>query len=150
MRSISKAPEPEAYNQDNDLAPPTADEAAATAAGRFVKIQEDFVNTLDRIDKQLKRQIYALEEAGIITLRSASDQQPGADGEGGVGGRAKGITARLDPDGVGRYGSLDVGRLNMASSTAERDMESELWKRARGLLEAVTVERAVGGDRMQE
>jgi hypothetical protein len=38
---------------------------------------------------------------------------------------------------MGRYGGLDVGQLNMASSTVERDMEGELWRKAREELGAV-------------
>ncbi|KAK3359898.1 mediator complex, subunit Med11 [Lasiosphaeria hispida] len=154
LRSIAKPPESESSpNSENS---PLAMTSAIAAITNFKDIQNDFINTLDRIDKQLKRQIYALEEAGIITLR-ASDQQAGAEGggaagggDGGGGGRAKEIVARLDPDGVGRYGSLDVGQLNMASSTVERDMESELWAKARGQLSNVAAERASGADRMQE
>ncbi|KAK0719869.1 mediator complex, subunit Med11 [Lasiosphaeris hirsuta] len=154
LRSVAKPPESESSpNSENSSMAMTS---AITAITNFKDIQNEFINTLDRIDKQLKRQIYALEEAGIITLR-ASDQQSGAEGggatgggDGGGGGRAKEIMARLDPDGVGRYGALDVGQLNMASSTVERDMEGELWAKARGQLSNVAAERASGADRMQE
>ncbi|KAK0635735.1 mediator complex protein-domain-containing protein [Bombardia bombarda] len=124
----------------------------ANAASAFSSIQDEFINTLDRIDKQLKRQIYALEEAGIITLRAASDALP-TENDVGPGGRAKVVAALLDPDGVGRYGAFDVGRLNMASSTVERDMEAEQWRRAREHLARVVENRSGGGDggdRMQE
>lgn len=53
------------------------------------------------------------------------------------------VAARLDPDGVGRYGNLDVGRLNMAIDTVERDMERELWARAREHAERVAREKGV-------
>ncbi|KAK3685810.1 mediator complex protein-domain-containing protein [Podospora appendiculata] len=152
LRSIVQPP-PAAPSESDDE--PLHQRAAAEnpALADFTAIQDSFLTTLDRIDKHLKRQIYALEEAGIITLRGGpSDQQPGAvagvadgGGDGQVGGRTKGITARLEPDGVGRYGTLDVGRLNMASSTVERDMEGELWRRAREHLEGVSARREGGG-----
>ncbi|KAK4157509.1 hypothetical protein C8A00DRAFT_29511 [Chaetomidium leptoderma] len=151
----------------------------------FTTAQSSFFNTVDRIDKHLTRQILALEEAGIITLRNtgggvegqqlqggggeqpgSSQQQqqqqqqlggevPGGGGGGGGGGgrvRAAG-PARLEPDGMGRYGTLDVGKLNIASSTVERDMEEELWRRAREELARVVGQGGDGdgdGDRMEE
>ncbi|KAL2162845.1 hypothetical protein VTH06DRAFT_6681 [Thermothelomyces fergusii] len=143
----------------------------------FNAAQAAFFNTLDRVDKHLTRQILALEEAGIITLKTtasgsgsgaaaaaaaegtavqggeggaAAATGAGAGGpqqqspEGGAGDPARARAAgprRLEPDGMGRYGNLDVGKLNMASSTVERDMERELWRRAREELA-----RIVGGD----
>ncbi|KAK3325348.1 mediator complex protein-domain-containing protein [Apodospora peruviana] len=163
-------------------ATPSETTLTTDAASRFTASQTEFIDTLDRIDKHLRRQIYALEEAGIITLRSStSDQQPvsqisdGGGGEGGTsaaaaaaaggggggasggrGGAGKGgpRTNGLIPDGMGRYGGLDVGVLNMAGNTVERDMESELWKNARKLLETVAAKQAQaaanGVDSMQE
>ncbi|KAK0652026.1 mediator complex, subunit Med11 [Cercophora newfieldiana] len=153
LRSIGNPPPPPSSTFNT----PSSDEATAAALASFKDIQSSFINTLDRIDKHLKRNIYALEEAGIITLR-ASDAQAGGDGGGnpaesrdtigsGGSGRAKEIVARLDPDGVGRYGGLDVGQLNMASSTVERDMERELWEKAR---EQVVQVKEDGDIKMEE
>ncbi|KAK4159124.1 hypothetical protein QBC43DRAFT_327779 [Cladorrhinum sp. PSN259] len=144
----------------------------------FQTAQTNFFNTIDRVGKHLDRNIFALEEAGIISLRSSSSGQqqqdpnnlgggggpqqsqsvPGSQGQGGGsfnagGGAVSGARvdssgiARLEPDGAGRYGRLDVGKLNMASSTLERDKEAELWRKAREFLEKVEQRR---GDRMQE
>ncbi|KAK4222989.1 mediator complex, subunit Med11 [Podospora fimiseda] len=147
----------------------------------FQTAQTNFISTLDRIDKQLVRNIYALEEAGIITLPSTTNTQseggniPGSQSQlGGVGGGSsqggggggggsfnsaaasaaagggsKSGLARLDPDGLGHYGKLDVGKLNMASSTLERDKEVGLWRKAREFLEKAE-EKKGGGDKMQE
>ncbi len=127
----------------------------------FQQAQFAFFNTVDRVDKQLTRQILALEEAGIITLRNnaaannnaangGQDQEPGPLHDAKAKAAAAG-PKRLEPDGMGRYGNLDVGKLNLASSTVERDMEGELWGRMREELE-----RSVGGgeeeqgERMEE
>lgn len=158
------------------------DQDQEDATTRFTQIQSTFLSTLDRVDKQLRRQIYAMEEAGIINLRSSSSNSnpnnPDDDGTGGPGepsasnkpgGYAaasapknpgeltrpakiethrgakwvRPVVARLDPDGVGRYGNLDVGRMNMAIDTVERDMERELWLRAREHAERVVKEKGV-------
>jgi hypothetical protein len=135
----------------------------------FQQAQSAFFQTVDRIDKQLTRQILALEEAGIITLRNTADQQQQQQGQGeqatgssqqqqqlearrgGDAGGGGGQVARLEPDGMGRYGNLDVGQLNLASSTVERDMEAELWRRAREELGKIVGEGEAGQeDRMEE
>ncbi|EGO60419.1 hypothetical protein NEUTE1DRAFT_75464 [Neurospora tetrasperma FGSC 2508] len=120
------------------------------ATTRFTQIQSTFLSTLDRVDKQLRRQIYAMEEAGIINLRSSSSNSnpnnPDDDAKIETHRGAKWVrpvVARLDPDGVGRYGNLDVGRMNMAIDTVERDMERELWLRAREHAERVVKEKGV-------
>ena len=161
LRSIAKPPEPDTSDNE-DFNQSSTD----SAVSNFKAAQSEFISTLDRIDKQLKRHIYALEEAGVITLRGSSDPQQGTEGggggvaitaptgdgagAGGSSGRGKEITARLDPDGVGRYGSLDAGQLNMASSTVERDLESALWARAREYIGEMMAERASEADQMQE
>ncbi|KAK3897988.1 mediator complex, subunit Med11 [Staphylotrichum tortipilum] len=128
----------------------------------FRTAQSAFFNTVDRIDKHLTRQILALEEAGIVSLRgtgstsaqaSSQDQQqqiPGEPAGQAQGGDAK-VRQRLGPDGMGRYGTLDVGKLNLVGSTVERDMEGGLWREAReGLEKIVAAEAAVERDKMEE
>ncbi|AEO63217.1 uncharacterized protein THITE_2108142 [Thermothielavioides terrestris NRRL 8126] len=190
-------PDPEGSSSPSS---PSADPVSS-----FKAAQSAFFNTIDRVDKHLTRQILALEEAGIVTLRSSSSSSRGgggggtaiggADGPlqqgeslgmgaaagpgqqqqqqlaqaqvgGGGGGGGEGAAgdgskakaaapvARLEPDGMGRYGKLDVGKLNMASSTVERDMEEELWRRAREQLARVVSGSGAGqgqeGERMEE
>lgn len=163
LRCIANPPSsPSDPSAPSPPSPPSSDPLA-----NFKLAQSDFINTLDRIDKVLKRHIFALEEAGIITLRGveggvgasadAGGQDGGTakDGPVGGGGAAGGsstsskavVVAQLDPDGMGRIGAFDVGHLNMASSAVERDMEGELWARAREVL--VEEEREREG-RMEE
>ncbi|KAH6841024.1 mediator complex, subunit Med11 [Chaetomium sp. MPI-CAGE-AT-0009] len=156
------------HNPSDNPPIPNPEEPAADPITAFNTAQSSFFNTVDRIDKHLTRQILALEEAGIITLRNSGgagadsqgqqqggeagagqqqQQQAGGNESGASGGKARAAgPARLEPDGMGRYGSLDVGKLNMASSTVERDMERELWRRAREELGRVVGEGMAGGD----
>ena len=90
----------------------------------FKDSMDAFLSTLHRVDVRLKRQIMALEEAGIISLGAAKEtKQPGV--------------GAIEPNGVGNIGNLDVGWLNSRSNKVERDMEAELWTKAREHLEGL-------------
>ncbi|KAL7907884.1 mediator complex domain-containing protein [Trichoderma velutinum] len=90
----------------------------------FREATDTFLDTLHSIDVRMKRQILALEEAGIVNLSSGPRQ-----------GHNTAVKPSLKPNGMGAIGNLDVGWLNSRSTKVERDMELELWKRARELLE---------------
>ncbi|KAL2269101.1 hypothetical protein VTJ83DRAFT_3947 [Remersonia thermophila] len=150
-------------DDSNDVEIPDAEVLPPLEA--FQTAQSAFFTTVDRIDKQLTRQILALEEAGIVTLRNATEQQPQATGAEALplqqpqqqqtkGAAAPTLPVTLEPDGMGRYGQLEVGQLNLASSTVEKDFEAELWKRAMGnmvkILEAQGIQVQHRGDAMEE
>ncbi|KAM3509312.1 hypothetical protein MY10362_000647 [Beauveria mimosiformis] len=98
---------------------------APAAKNAFTASTDAFLTALHDIDVRMKRQIMALEEAGIVDLNSASRSDPNAPAR-----------ASLRPNGVGAVGNLDVGWLNSRSTKVERDMEAELWDKAKKLLEA--------------
>ncbi|KAK3948235.1 mediator complex protein-domain-containing protein [Pseudoneurospora amorphoporcata] len=175
------SPPPTSSDQQTEAEQQKQQQDQEDATTRFTQIQSTFLSTLDRVDKQLRRQIYAMEEAGIINLRSSSsnpnannpDDDSNTGGEPNASNKPGGyaaasapknpgeltrpakiethkgakwvrpVAARLDPDGVGRYGNLDVGRMNMAIDTVERDMERELWARAREHAERVAREKGI-------
>ncbi|KAH6652376.1 mediator complex, subunit Med11 [Truncatella angustata] len=87
----------------------------------------DFLRTLRSVNVRLKRQIWGLEEAGIIR----SSDAPAGDTAGDHGNKT------LEPDGNGKIGGMDVGWLNSRSNKVERDMESELWDQAEAFLKDV-------------
>ncbi|KAH7309585.1 mediator complex protein [Stachybotrys elegans] len=90
----------------------------------FRSATDSFLTTLHTIDVKMKRQILALEEAGIINLTS------------GATAEVKGAPqASLKPNGAGAIGNLDVGWLNSRGTKVEREMETELWAKARSFLE---------------
>ena len=100
-----------------DFSNPDAIDTEAQVSA-FRGAMDGFLTTLHSVDVRLKRQIWALEEDGIISLKEAKT----------TGGT-------LEPNGVGDIGKLDVGYLNSRSSKVDRDMESELWLRLRTSLE---------------
>ncbi|KAJ3457611.1 hypothetical protein MRS44_014752 [Fusarium solani] len=78
----------------------------------------------DPSGEAMKRQIFALEEAGIVNLANPQRQEPNGPPK-----------ASLKPNGTGAVGNLDVGWLNSRGTRVERDMESELWARAKEVLQ---------------
>ncbi|KAI1390519.1 mediator complex protein-domain-containing protein [Hypoxylon trugodes] len=87
----------------------------------------EFLRTLRTVNVGMKRQIWGLEEAHIISLDKESQN---VRDEGGESQGASHRNAPLKPDGDGKIGGLDVGWLNSRSDKVERDMEADLWKEA--------------------
>lgn len=92
----------------------------------FKSATDSFLTTLHGIDVRMKRQIMALEEAGIVNLAGAQRRDP-----------SSGSKSSLKPSGSGAVGKLDVGWLNSRSTRVEREMEAELWQEAKQLLQKV-------------
>ncbi|KAK6202035.1 hypothetical protein LQW54_009089 [Pestalotiopsis sp. IQ-011] len=90
----------------------------------FKHQMNDFMRTLRSVNVRMKRQIWGLEEAGIIK----SSDAPAGDGPADDNGKT------LEPDGNGKIGGMDVGWLNSRSNKVERDMEAELWDQAESFL----------------
>ncbi|CAK7232543.1 hypothetical protein SBRCBS47491_008307 [Sporothrix bragantina] len=99
------------------LANPISNDSETQVAS-FKEAMDSFLTTLHTVDVRLKRQIWGLEEAGIISLKES---------------KLSGVS--LEPNGVGDIGSLDVGWLNSRSSKVDRDMEAELWATMRATME---------------
>ncbi|KAL1971729.1 hypothetical protein VTN31DRAFT_1817 [Thermomyces dupontii] len=108
----------------------------------FKQATAQYFALLSSIDVRLRRQVYALEEAGIVAPENAP--APGAGG--GSGGGAVGTSFRSDVSsgaaattsaggGAGGAGSssfnpLEISWLNTRKDTVERDKEAELWAAA--------------------
>ncbi|KAI9866377.1 MAG: hypothetical protein M1813_001499 [Trichoglossum hirsutum] len=118
----------------------------------FSKATATYFSLLSSINVRLRRQIYALEEADIIASDSASkDSQTagnaptfGAAGGGGVGGAA----IQADKGEISRagLGNLDVGWLNSRSDIVGREMEGEIWAKAREFLERLEQKNSRGSE----
>ncbi|KIM95104.1 hypothetical protein OIDMADRAFT_106642 [Oidiodendron maius Zn] len=109
----------------------------------FQEISNAYLRTLQSVDVRMRRQIYGLEEADIIPGEKIK-----AKGEGqettlggtsavivgqGVGGKEEALISVGD----GGMGKLDIGWLNSRSQSVDRDMEAELWEKAKIFLEGL-------------
>lgn len=92
---------------------------------------DKFLTTLHKVDVRVKREVFALEEAGILTI----DKIKVKEDDDTLGDQAAKQT--LEPNGMGMVGNLDVGWLNSRSNQVEMEMEAELWTNARKALENV-------------
>ncbi|KAI6381471.1 hypothetical protein MCOR25_001165 [Pyricularia grisea] len=110
---------------------------------------DDFFATLQSVNIRLKRQIYGLEEAGIITLSQPTITAAGkTKPKGELPTMINAVVPPVQPNGVGGMGAgnLDVGWLNSRSNKVDRDMEAELWAHARQHLESVAAADTNGAD----
>ncbi|KAI1445082.1 mediator complex, subunit Med11 [Annulohypoxylon stygium] len=102
----------------------------------FRDSMNDFLRTLRTVNVGMKRQIWGLEEEGIISLDKDKESQ-NFSSEGGEVTVTGNRNAPLKPDGDGKIGGLDVGWLNTRSNKVERDLEADLWKEADEFLRRV-------------
>lgn len=94
----------------------------------FTEATNTYLEGLHSVDVRLKRQIYGLQEAGIIAMAKESPSR--SDGQNLE-------TSRVAVENV----ALDVGWLNSRSGKVGRDMEAELWAKARAFMEALEIKK---------
>lgn len=110
-------------SDENDQPPKSTDEQTQT----FQDTMDNFLITLHKVDVRMKRQIFGLEEAGILTLDKTKPKE-----DDGIDPAQK---STIEPNGMGMVGNLDVGWLNSRSNQVELEKEAELWTNARKALE---------------
>ncbi|KAL7624917.1 hypothetical protein AAE478_004131 [Parahypoxylon ruwenzoriense] len=114
--------------QDGDIVMTDKDQSQI-----FQDSMNNFLRTLRTVNVGMKRQIWGLEEAHIISLGGKEPQA--TKDEGGEAMVASNRGAPIEPDGDGKIGGLDVGWLNSRSDKVERDMEADLWNNAESFLQ---------------
>ncbi len=118
----------------------------------FTKVTSQYFSLLSSIDVRLRRQIYALEEADIIPAEVAAKAEPASTASFGLGS-APSSQLNVPPSSAGttrgQVGgnfkstsaaaggpvTLDVGWLNSRNDSVGKDMEAELWAKAKEFLE---------------
>ncbi|CAD6587855.1 MAG: hypothetical protein ASARMPREDX12_003031 [Alectoria sarmentosa] len=107
----------------------------------FTAAASQYFTLLSSVDVNLRRQIYALEEADILPPEATTKETPknlaASSAAQAVsptallsrtGGGNKGVT------GGGGLGSLDVGWLNSRNDNVGKEMKAELWGEAERLV----------------
>ena len=121
----------------------------------FTAAASQYFSLLSSVDVRLRRQIYALEEAEIIPAEAASKEQqtssaapPGSAAHATVPNPppAKQATAGKSASTGGGLGALDVGWLNSRNDKVGKEMEAELWGKARDFVLSLEDERICQDD----
>ena len=100
----------------------------------FKAAVSEYFSTLSFIDVNLRRQIYALEEANIIQADA-----PPKDVDQRKPGQSKVPTAP-------GLGNLDVSWLNSRDDKVGKEMEAEVWTEARELVGTLVTDQLGGTD----
>lgn len=142
----SRADAEDAAMKDDDKSASLAERKAA-----FSVHTQDYYTRLQAVVARLRRQAYALEEAGIIAaelpaLSSSSQQRSTAPTAGPQRGQTAAPPAQeLEHITNGGLGNLDVGWLNSRGNKVGAEKEGELIEEAMKLLEDTLLPRAESG-----
>ncbi|KAL3419579.1 mediator complex protein [Phlyctema vagabunda] len=107
----------------------------------FQDASNSYLKTLQSVDVNLRRQILGLEEANIIPpdkVKPKSVAGKSAESQGSIASVDKAIVTE------GTMGKLDIGWLNTRSGRVGRDMEAELWAKAKTFLEGLDENKSNG------
>ncbi|MCJ1463774.1 hypothetical protein MMC07_002383 [Pseudocyphellaria aurata] len=119
----------------------------------FTAAASQYFSLLSSVDVRLRRQIYALEEADIIPAEAATKEQlPNVTNPFSPFGSVshanlpnqpatKQAAASKSAGTGGGLGSLDVGWLNSRNDNVGKEMEAELWGKARNFVMSLEEEK---------
>ncbi|ELR05967.1 hypothetical protein VC83_08183 [Pseudogymnoascus destructans] len=103
-------------------------ETSASRRETFTAATDTYLKDLHSVDVRLKRQIKGLDDAGVIKA------EPETEEEGDKGKQAPET----------KNGAIDVGWLNTRGNKVGRDMEAELWEKARNFLDGLEAKKSGG------
>ncbi|QKX53275.1 uncharacterized protein TRUGW13939_00353 [Talaromyces rugulosus] len=112
----------------------------------FKSATSQYFALLSSIDVRLRRQVYALEEAGILDAEAVSANtgsfRGDAAGGAGAGPNAAGAAAAAAGGGAGagQFSPLEISWLNSRKDTVGKDKEAESWAAARELVKRLQTE----------
>ena len=129
-----------ASGEDNQ---PSGPSSVALHKASFTDATSEYFSCLSSIDVGLRRQVYALEEANIISAEKAAKESPSKLGvpttfpsASGYASSTSGLQSNKERSGLGAgsLGLLDVGWLNSRNDRVGKEMEAELWSKAEDLI----------------
>jgi hypothetical protein len=110
----------------------------------FKSATSQYFALLSSIDVRLRRQVYALEEAGILDAEAVSANtgsfRGDAAGGAGAGPNATAAAAGGGGAGAGQFSPLEISWLNSRKDTVGKDKEAESWAAARELVKKLQTE----------
>lgn len=115
----------------------------------FTTAASQYFALLSSVDVRLRRQIYALEEAEIIPAEAATKEQPtnltappGSGAHPNVANplATKQAAASKSASTGGGLGALDIGWLNSRNDNVGKEMEAELWEKAKNFVKSLEEE----------
>lgn len=119
----------------------------------FTNAASQYFSLLSSIDVHLRRQVYALEEAGVVSADAPQKEtqstlnvpaMPAAfAGPMAATTSSEGVKEKSSISGSG-LGKLDVGWLNSRNDKVGKEMEAELWAEARELVQIYVEEQKHG------
>lgn len=130
-------------DEDTQMAEDGQNASLEDRKSAFKQHTEAYYTGLQSVVAQLRRQAYALEEAGIIAAEApalASSARPSQNASNLGPGRTQpaGATAQeAERITNGGLGNLDVGWLNSRGNKVEAEKESELVEESKKLLEEI-------------
>ncbi|KAJ5769788.1 uncharacterized protein N7511_001839 [Penicillium nucicola] len=101
---------------------PTPDGSLDSHKARFKEATSQYFALLSSIDVRLRRQVYALEEAGSL----------GPDTDTGKSARTEASTGASNS-----ANPMDISRLNSRKDTTGMDKEAEVWAAARQFVDSI-------------
>lgn len=120
----------------------------------FTTATAQYFSLLSSIDVRLRRQVYALEEAELISteapakdshLKSSLSAAFALFGGGQSSTPALPTAAEKSTSSTtGGFGSLDVGWLNSKNDNVGKNMEAELWVKAQEFVSSLPMVKAEG------
>ena len=144
----------QALTQASQSTHPDTDTAFSTVEKQkqnFKQAASQYFSLLSAVDVRLRRQIYALEEAEIISAEAPQKEQTSslsvptafaALGNGPAAASAKQLAPTKALGVGGGLGSLDVGWLNSRNDDVGKAMEAELWAEAEQFIDGLETGKA--------
>lgn len=115
----------------------------------FAAASSQYFASLSSIDAQLRRQITALEDAGVLPSEAVIEEsQPTpAQSQTGLDPAKRPPTKPKSTITNGGLGNIDIGWLNSRNDNVEKIMEAELWEQAQALVQkTLASKRTTGND----
>ncbi|KAJ5296147.1 hypothetical protein PENANT_c021G07309 [Penicillium antarcticum] len=118
---------------------PAADGSLDSHKARFKEATSQYFSLLSSIDVRLRRQVYALDDAGALGGDSDSGKSTRTDSSTGTSSSAN---------------PMDVSRLNSRKDPTAMDKEAEIWAAAREFVDGISLphcqDKVNDSEKMQE